>query len=282
MSMKHLIIIDPQIDFCDPGSGEGDPNRGTLYVPGAEKDMQRMADFIRKAGSTISKIHVTIDSHHFIDIGHPAMWKDKDGNPPPPFTIIMSRDIIKGIWTPIFPNLRQRFIDYALELESRRKYLLFIWPPHCLIGSRGQSIIPCLFEALIEWQEQKGNNVNFVTKGSNPKTEHYSPIKAEVVDPEDPSTQIDTRKGSMVQLLQDEADVIYTGGEALSHCLKAALEDLVEISGSNEYVKKICLLRDTTSPVPSTPGSPDFPSIAEKFVQDMVAKGMKVANTSDF
>jgi len=281
MSEKHLMIIDPQIDFCDPGNGEGDPNRGTLYVPGAEKDMEKMANFVRKVGSTIDKIHVTIDSHYLIDVAHPQMWRDSDGNNPAPFTLITSKDIVEGRWTPIFPNLRQIFINYTSELESGGKYLLIIWPPHCLIGSRGQAVMPSLFEALVEWQNIHKNNVNFVTKGSNPKTEHYSPIRAEVVDPDDPNTQINTRRGSMVQVLQDDADIIYTGGEALSHCLKAALEDLVEIFG-DEHIKKFCLLRDTTSPVPSAPGTPDFPAIAEQFIIDMKAKGMQTALTTDF
>ena len=282
MSKKtHLMIIDPQVDFCDPGSGEGDPNRGSLYIPGAEIDMKNMANFIRKVGSTINQIHVTIDSHHLIDVAHSGMWRNSEGASPDHFTIITSKDIKDGKWTPIFPNLRQEFIDYTSALESGGRYLLIIWPPHCLIGSRGQTVIPELFEALIEWQTIYKNNVNFVTKGSNPKREHYAPIRAEVIDPNDPSTQIDNRKGSMVQILQDNADIIYTGGEALSHCLKAALEDLISLFGE-EHVKKFCLLRDTTSPVPAAPGTPDFPKIAEQFIEDMRTKGMQVAKTTDF
>lgn len=38
MQKIHLLIIDPQNDFCSPD--------GSLYVHGAEQDMQRLADFI--------------------------------------------------------------------------------------------------------------------------------------------------------------------------------------------------------------------------------------------
>ena len=31
----ELLVIDPQVDFCDPA-------RGALYVPGAEHDMARL------------------------------------------------------------------------------------------------------------------------------------------------------------------------------------------------------------------------------------------------
>ena len=52
----HLIIIDPQNDFCDqPGAA--------LAVPGAVKDMERLAAFITKQGKRLSAIHCTLDSH---------------------------------------------------------------------------------------------------------------------------------------------------------------------------------------------------------------------------
>jgi hypothetical protein len=35
-----LLVIDPQVDFCDP--------KGNLYVNGADKDMVRLADMVNK------------------------------------------------------------------------------------------------------------------------------------------------------------------------------------------------------------------------------------------
>jgi len=42
---RCLFIIDPQVDFCSPD--------GALYVPGADKDMERLADFISKQSPMI-------------------------------------------------------------------------------------------------------------------------------------------------------------------------------------------------------------------------------------
>ena len=36
----ELLVIDPQVDFCDP--------KGALYVPGAEHDMKRLSAMIRR------------------------------------------------------------------------------------------------------------------------------------------------------------------------------------------------------------------------------------------
>ena len=81
MKRIHLLIIDPQNDFCDP-------QHGSLYVPGADTDMQRLADMITQMKHQLCDIHVTLDSHHLIDIAHPAFWQDSLGNPPAAFTQI--------------------------------------------------------------------------------------------------------------------------------------------------------------------------------------------------
>ena len=65
----ELLIIDPQVDFCDP-------NRGALYVPGAEQDMKRLAKMIGRLRDKLADVHVTLDSHHFIHIAHPIFWRD--------------------------------------------------------------------------------------------------------------------------------------------------------------------------------------------------------------
>jgi len=266
-----LLIIDPQVDFCDPS--------GALYVPGAEKDMERLSEMVKRFGKQIKQIHVTLDCHFLIDITHPLMWRNSDGKHPDPFTIFGSKEIKDGVWIPVYPSYRQRFIEYCEELEAGGRYPLCIWPPHCLIGSRGNSILPVLFEALQEWQTTKINNVNFVSKGSNPFTEHYSAVKAEVIDPEDPSTQLDTRKGSLINTLM-EADKILIAGEAGSHCVKSTVEDIADGFQDDVYVQKMVLLEDAISPVISP--FVDFPAIQAQFITDMKARGMQTATTTDF
>jgi len=270
-----LLIIDPQKDFCCNGTADN-PHKGSLYVDNADNDMKRVASLVKKFGSKIKKIHVTLDCHHLIDVAHPNMWKNSDGKHPDPFTIFGSKEIRDGVWAPIFPNLRQRFIEYCEALEASGRYPLCIWPPHCLIGSAGNTIIDELFEALLDWEESKNNNVDYVSKGSNPYTEHYSAVKAEVSDPNDPTTQLDTR---LITTLM-EADTILIAGEAGSHCVKNTVEDIANGFGDDSYVAKMVMLEDGISPVISP--VVDFPAIQKQFVSDMVARGMKTAVTTDF
>ena len=82
----QLVIVDDQYDFMDnPDSA--------LPVPGGNADADRVAELIRVHGHRFSDIHVTLDSHHPVDVGHPTMWLGADGTPPPPFTAIKAQDI---------------------------------------------------------------------------------------------------------------------------------------------------------------------------------------------
>ncbi len=54
----ELLIIDPQEDFCNRGSG-------ALFVKGADEDMARTGAMVRRLLKKWDDIHVTMDSHHF-------------------------------------------------------------------------------------------------------------------------------------------------------------------------------------------------------------------------
>jgi len=287
-----LLIIDPQNDFCSPDAKakKGTPQEnngvyeGTLYVPGAEKDMERVANLIKRFGQKIKKIHVTLDCHHYYDIAHPGFWRNSNGKNPDPFTIISSKDIVEGVWIPVFLSLPHLGIDntveyvksYTKQLEDSGRYSLCIWHPHCLIGSEGNTVFPLLFKSLIEWEKNQKNNINYVSKGSAITTEHYSGVKAEVPDGKDPSTQLNIR---FIEMLK-QSDKILVAGEALSHCLKSTIEDIVKEFKDPSLIEKIILLEDATSSVISP--FVDFPAISQNFVEDMKAKGMKVLKTTDF
>lgn len=257
----HLLVIDPQFDFCDP--------TGALYVRGADQDTVRLARMVDRLRPKIDDIHVTLDSHHEVDVAHPIFWVNSQGQHPNPFTIITRQDVVSGVWTPTSPALRQRMIDYVTHLENNKRYPLCIWPPHCIIGSNGHQIMPALSDALRRWSRERFKTVDYVTKGSNPFTEHYSAVKADVPDPADPTTMLNTQ---LINTLQ-EADTILISGQALSHCVANTIRDVAAEFG-DENVKKFILLSDTCSNVPS------FEKFGEDFVRDMTAKGMKVT-TSD-
>jgi nicotinamidase/pyrazinamidase len=76
-----------------------------------------------------------------------------------------------------------------------------------------------------------------------------------------------------------EADIIGIAGEASSHCVATTIQQIVDNIG-DQHLPKIHILTDCMSPVPQTPGAPDFPAIAQKFLKDMEARGL-VLTTSD-
>lgn len=279
-----LLIIDPQNDFCNEklvDSGGKIVEQGALYVPGAEDDMTRLAAMIDRIGSHLYDIHVTMDSHRLVDISHPIFWVDGEGNNPPPFTIITPEDVRKGVWKANYLGYQKKATEYVNTLAKNARYDLCIWPPHCLIGYWGHNYFPAIGEALLQWEKENFSNVDVVTKGSNPFTEHYSGVQADVPDPNDPSTQLNTR---LINTLED-ADIILLGGEARGHCLATTVRDIVakfDADGNSDYVKKMVLLTDATSDVADPPGTTLFTDIGEAFVADMVAKGMQLSTTTEF
>jgi nicotinamidase-related amidase len=260
----HLVVIDPQVDFCDPA--------GALYVKGAERDIHRLAEMVRRLAPKLGDIHITLDSHRLIDVAHPVFWKDASGQHPSPFTIITAADVEAGRWAPTLPSLYRRMLSYVRALEANGRYPLCIWPPHCLIGSPGHCVMPELRDALLQWERQRFTMVDYVTKGSNPWTEHYSAVCADVPDPADPGTQINTR---FIQTLT-EADVVAIAGEAGSHCLAYTVRDVANSFGDDSYVQRLVLLEDATSPVSG------FENLQSDFIREMRGRGMQVTTTRDF
>ena len=267
----QLIVIDPQNDFCDSG-------QGALFVPGAAEDMSRLAQLVTRLGDKLADIHVTLDSHHQIHVAHPIYWKDSSGNHPAPFTIITADEVRNGVWTTTRPgwlkNTRYGFgaLQYVESLEANGKYPLCIWPPHCLIGHWGHNVYQPLLDALDDWENECFGAVNYITKGSNYHIEHYSAIRADVVDPTDHTTDINK------PFLQTvfEADEILIAGEAGSHCVASTVRDADAFFGEDSFVKKLVLLEDATSPVPR------FEQLQEEFVSEMTAKGMRVSTTAEY
>ncbi len=259
----HLVCIDPQNDFCDK-------DRGSLYVKGSDRDMKALADFISRAGDTLSDISVTLDSHSTLHIAHPIFWRNSKGEHPQPFTAIARPDVEAGRWTTTNPRWMKRGLEYVTALEKNHRYVLTIWPPHCLIGSWGHGVYPAVSDALIAWENKNFARVSYLVKGSNILTEHYSAVRADVPDDEDESTKLNSAFIDTMSV----ADRIYITGEALSHCLANTFQDVAEAFGE-ENIKKFVLLRNTTSSVPG------FEALGENFIKDMVKRGMRVMDTAD-
>ena len=267
----HLLIIDPQNDFCDlpepyrPGLADGKRAAPSLPVSGAHRDMLRVAKLIRGAGAALSNISITLDSHQHLDIAHPTFWQTGPGQPVSPFTPIAAADVESGRYLPRLPDARQRALAYLQRLEAQGRHQHMVWPVHCEIGSWGHNVHPALRDAYNGWEEQTLRSVTKVTKGENPWTEHYSAIQAEVPDPSDPATLLN---GSLVAQLR-RADVLYIAGEASSHCVKATTEHLVAQLTAEE-TRKLVLVTDCMSPVTG------FEAASAQFVEDMQTRGLRL------
>lgn len=277
----ELLGIDPQYDFCDvpeqfkartvdAETGKEVVINPALPVTGAWDDSIRLSKFIKKAGHLINQITVTLDSHQQYDIAHPLFWKDKNGQHPNPFTLIPSDSIKNGDWTPLDSSKRDYAIEYTEALEKGGLYQLFIWPPHCLIGTVGHNVITPIMNELMEWEKKYIGRVNYVTKGHNPYTEHYGGFQAEYPLHNDNTTQLNTK---LIEKFQ-KADLVLLTGQALSHCVASTVRQLANNFGEDN-IKKLVLLADTCSPVAG------FEQNAIDFKKEMSARGMIIVNTTD-
>lgn len=233
MNNQHaILIIDAQYDFCNP--------QGALFVAGADSDMKRLATWIKTNKSQIDHISVTMDNHPVNDISHPSFWQDKNGNFPNPFTPITAQEIKDGKWSPRF--FPKEAIHYVEELEKQGEFGHFIWPFHCLIGSRGAAIDDNIMEALIEWTRE-GKFYQVVAKGTYPLTEHFGIFRANVPLANRPETQLNQ---SLIDTLEKYQNV-YLVGEAKSHCVANSLKQAMEEAPT--LANKFVILEDCMSDV---------------------------------
>ncbi len=272
-----LLIIDPQNDFCDlPEAWRTlDPVHNALTAPalpvsGAHADMQRLAALIDAGGAGISSIVVTLDSHQRYDIAHPTFWRTGAGEAVSPFTAITAAQVRAGNYAPRDPAALPRTLAYLDALERAGRYTLMVWPVHCEIGSWGHNVHPAVRAAYNRWEDQRLGVVQKVIKGTNPWTEHYSALQAEVPDAADPDTQLN--RDLITQL--DEADLIVIAGEASSHCVKATTEHIAQYLPSRE-LGKLLLVSDAMSPVAG------FEAQAQAFLDDMRHQGARSATCAD-
>lgn len=277
----HLLMIDPQNDFCDlPASYlpvdpvTRQPLAPALPVPGAHQDMLRLAGLINRGRAGITAISVTLDSHHRFDIAHPTFWRHADGAAVAPFTEITAADVRAHTYQPRHLAALPVALNYLDRLEAAGRYQLMVWPVHCEIGSWGHNVHADVRAAYGHWEEASLGIVAKLAKGANPWTEHYSAVQAEVPDAADPDTQFNTK---FVRTLA-EADCIYVAGEAGSHCVKATVEHIADYF-EQEYgaasLARLALITDCISPVTG------FAAQYQAFLQAMAARGVRLLQAAD-
>ena len=273
----HLLVIDPQNDFCDLPANylptnplTGELMAPALPVPGAHADMLNVADLVHRGLGGLSGISATIDSHHRLDIAHPTFWMDAEGRAVHPFTQIAAADVRAGRYLPRLPDALARVLAYLDKLEAAGRYTHMVWPVHCEMGSWGHNVHAAVQAAFNSWEDSALGTVNRVVKGTNPWTEHYSAILAEVPDADDETTQLNS---GFIDLLS-AADRVFITGEAGSHCVKATTEHLVA-NFDQRHLSKLVLLTDCMSAVTG------FEAQHKAFIDDMAARGLEIAKVAD-
>ena len=274
----QLLIIDPQNDFCDlpenwrPRSPVTEQVMApSLPVAGAHVDMQRLASWMAGQGEKLGQITITLDSHQSYDIAHPAFWQQRDGSAVTPFTQITAAQVRAGDFAPRNAEEQTRTLQYLDQLEAQGSYTLMVWPLHCEIGSWGHGVHASVLVACRRWQDLQHRAVHHVFKGMNPWTEHYSAIRAEVSDAQDPETGLNTTL--LAQLRASRQLVI--AGEASSHCVRATTEHIVDNWDSDDF-SRIVLLTDCMSPVGG------FEAAHTSFLQRMHAIGVRCETSASF
>lgn len=239
-----LIGIDFQNDFI--------LENAPLKVVGAQDDAQNFADFISANRRVIDDIMLSLDSHQQIHIAHPIFWVDSNGNHPSPFTVITAADVKSGKYR-AFNSAYQKWAEqYVESLDVNKKYVLRIWPPHCIVGTSGWGFHSEVAKAVNEWEVKEFARATLIPKGNNPQTEHYSAFKADVEIDADPTTKPNQTIINALQNFSGKDDQILIGGEALNFCVINTIRDIFEYFGP-DYAKRFVILEDCMSSILADP-----------------------------
>jgi nicotinamidase-related amidase len=289
----HLLLIDVQKDFCFP--------EGTLYVAGrsgtgAIDDSRRIAELIYRNLGAFTEITTTLDTHLAYQIFFPSFWLDRDDAPLTAHRVVTADQIAGG---DVHPNpviakwlcggnytwLCKQVLHYARELERAGKYQLYLWPPHCLLGSDGHALAGVVHEARLFHAFARGAQSSVEVKGGNPLTENYSVLRPEVLSRFDGAALAQRNTQFLHTLLA--ADAVVIAGQAASHCVKSTIDDLLgEIAAQDPVLaKKVYLVTDCMSAVTVPDGkgglAADFTAQADAALQKFADAGMHLVRSTD-
>ena len=329
-SKNIVLIIDPQNDFSDVNELDR-TQPGSLSVPGASDDYSKIIDFI--STNSIDEVHVSLDTHTTRHIGHPGFWdrvnvdgKQTHADNTDGLTILEINDknvitgfnIISNTKTQYIPRMYDdesyealcqyvyNYLHFFKSSENKHQQLPWIWPNHCLEGTKGHHIAKELQTFLNSWERSGHGIVKYHIKGQNNLAEMFSIFSAEKpvsvtesyilrsylytgqgVDISPPTGSDTYRKTQklinlettfnhelMSQLLGDN-NRVFICGEAKTHCVKSSIIDLMEhASKSSEPVNssRIVLLANMTSPIPS---------VTDDIEKLVIEKGYSVFNLSE-
>ncbi len=291
-SRVHLLLIDVQKDFCFP--------EGTLYVAGrsgqgAIDDSRRIAELIYRNLGAITEITTTMDTHLAYQIFFPDFWLGRDDKPLTAHRVVTADQLRSG---DVRPNpamarwlcggnytwLCKQALHYCEELERAGKYQLYLWPPHCLLGTDGHALADIIAEARLFHSYARVAQSTVEVKGGNPLTENYSVLRPEVLSRFDNGALAQRNTQFVSTLLA--ADAVVIAGQAASHCVKSTIDDLLdEIAAADPALaRKVYLVTDCMSSVTVPDGkggfAVDFTPQAEAALQRFANAGMNLVTST--
>jgi nicotinamidase-related amidase len=286
-----LLVIDAQKDFCFP--------RGSLFVAGrsgsgAVDDSARLAAFVHRNLAELTEVSCTFDTHHAFQIFFPSFWLTEEGAHPPPHRAVTAADLESGRLR-VDPEmafvtgeepaaLQARVLHYCRALEQAGKYTLWLWPPHCLLGSAGHALAGLVHEARLFHAFCRRSPARAEVKGEEPLSENYSVLSPEVLTDQHGRTVLWRNQALLERLLA--ADRLIVAGQASSHCVKSSVEDLLSalLERDLKLARRVTLLTDCMSAV-TVPGgqgglAADFTPQAEQALKRFAAAGMQLREST--
>ena len=310
-----VLWIDMQPDFCLEGPGEFEaqvkkclgsvgvtdteplaadiarvlgPSTGSLYVPGAQEDVAKTAEWLYNHGHAVTSIRASLDTHHIFSIFHPwSWWDDSTNNHPAPFTVI-TPDVLRAGKIRPFTMVLKDAVEYVEYLAANGKPPLVLWPTHCVQFAAYRALMPLLAEAAMFWSMARIMEPKVLSKGQEGMTENYGIFSPEKTVP---SSSYPTAQGLNLEVIQaiEKLDALFVFGQAKSHCVLTSLQQLfdgVDGRALNDNMKKrVYIVEDCMSSVPDTP-LPDgsmikFNEIAEAEFARFAAMGANIVTSND-
>jgi nicotinamidase-related amidase len=270
-------------------------------------DSRRIAEFIYRNAGRITDLTVTLDTHFAYQIFFPWFFVDEHDRALAPHTMVrLDGDALVNVdpagnllHRPVRPNpavagwlcggdytwLCRQVAFYCAELAGSGRYTLYLWPPHCLLGSEGHGLVGTIHEARMFHAFLRGAQSWAEIKGNHPLTENYSVLGPEVLMGWDGRPLVAKNTAFLEVLLK--ADAVVVAGQAASHCVKSTLDDLLgEVLAQNpDLAQKVYLLTDGMSSVVVPDGkggiAADFTPQAEAAQQRFAEAGMRLVRSTD-
>jgi nicotinamidase-related amidase len=282
-----LLAVDVQNTFCVPDF--------ELFVAGrsgraAVDDTRHLCEFLYRNLGTITQVFPSLDTHRAMQVFHAIWLVDEQGRRPPPYELVSAEEVAAGRWhvdeavaaaLGIDPDYAERHLaHYTRTLAEGGKYELTIWPYHALLGGIGHALVSAFEEAVFFHGVARQSGAEFLVKGEEPLTEHYSMLGPEVTEGPDGDVLGAKNRELIAALL--EFDAVVVAGQAKSHCLAWTIDDLLEDDDVQErrLAERTYLLEDCSSPV-VVPGVVDYTNAADAAFERYRDAGMNVVRSTD-